>query len=423
MPYNPQVTDMRGQYMAHGISQAGSSIADMLKMWGQKEEEKKDAIANAKADEQWISRNAELFGGEDKTKELLEVDPHETPKQRAIKLKQAMANTVTGVTIQSRQQEIAAHKAQMDEANAKLAAFNQQQQQNAELNQRLGTFSQMGNQMSQGQPSQAPAMGGPQAMMQPAPGAQPMPGGAPSYGSMSGPASLGNIASMTGTPGNLAGGGVVTPQASEAAQAFINSPIGRMKQLGATITPEMMERVELAKIPADAREEVAAARAAGAKEVAQMKLERASGFNTPEEAAKAAKAANAKHFAVQQNAQGRWLVNMSVGETEPKHPLIASIERDAENGTITKEEAAQYKKAVYEKGGQTGNGEPNLNSIIALQFLKDNPEMMAEWKKAHGKAAGATAPADGIPVLTPEQAQAAKPGTRYRGTDGKVRIR
>lgn len=354
MPYNPGVQDISGQLYGHGISQAGNSIADMIKVWSQKEDEKKEAIANAKADEQWISRNAELFGGEDKVQELLQVDPHETPKQRAIKLKQAMANTVTGVTIQSRQQEIAAHKAQMDEANAKLAAFNQQQQQNADLNQRLGTFSQMGNQMSQGQPSQAPAMGGPQAMMQPAPGAQPMPGGAPSYGSMSGPASLGNIASMTGTPGNLAGGGVVTPQASEAAQAFINSPIGRMKQLGATITPEMMERLELGRQQTDSREAISEANATSREAVQDARGETRSAIEQAKRAIDAAKLEARGAAPVYHDVPGLPDTKVAVINGQavvihpptPKDPTEQMIDRMVKAGEMTKEEAVREKRKL-----------------------------------------------------------------------------
>lgn len=70
---------------------------------------------------------------------------------------------------------------------------------------------------------------------------------------------------------------------------------------------------------------------------------------------------------------------------------------------------------------EDGRGEATMD-IPASQWNQSHPL----WKSFNTVATGATKPAgaaDQIPTLTPEQASAAKPGTKFRTTDGRILVR
>lgn len=73
--------------------------------------------------------------------------------------------------------------------------------------------------------------------------------------------------------------------------------------------------------------------------------------------------------------------------------------------------------------------------LAQTQWMKDNPNSLANQKLSQevtkltnenanaGPLPGEKAPAVGLPIYTPAEARAAKPGTRYRTQDGRQMIR
>lgn len=315
MAYNPGVQDIRGQLMAQGMNRAFDSLADGILAAKKKHEEDKTMLAKARSTESFIKAHPDLFGGKDVVDQMTSTDPKESPFEKYARLSQVVQDAIIKEKIETDQQQAQAAKAQQAFEAFRLSELQRKAREEQEVNRRLDAY--LAQQMAQQGTGGIPSVAGTSPLRNP-------------------PAPL--------PPNN--------PYLAEAAmqrQAY-GRPASPESNVGA------LARAEVANIQSKSREEVAAAKAE-AERVKQEAKGAAPTFHTDPE--------SGVRFAVL-NGQ-----IVPVREPIPRHPLVAAIEADQKAGILTPEEAAEYKRKIYEKGGEFS---PNSGMLFMEEFRRMREE-------------------------------------------------
>lgn len=137
MPYNPGVIDNSGAIRAQGMIQSSGMLSqnfgNLVDKWTQQQEQDKTLLAQAKATENFIKSQPELFGGQAAVDQALAIDPKVAPIARHAQLAQFVKDAIVGQKMKGDQQQIAQSQAATNQANAAareadaLAGYHQAQ--------------------------------------------------------------------------------------------------------------------------------------------------------------------------------------------------------------------------------------------------------------------------------------------------------
>ncbi len=397
--YNPMVSDVSGQLMAQGINQGANSFMQGLQEYQRKQDEDKDLLARARATKSFIKTHADLFGGEDAVAQLTAENPNVSPREKYLLQAEMVQNTLTGEKIKADQQMMATHKAQMDEANARLAAFNLDQQQQAATRARLQNLSQFQqgtgtgvyspqaqasmNQQIYGQPA-AP-------MGTPAGGPVQVPNGAAPQVSGIAPSTLAQFSQGLNVPTQPYG-----QLAPPRDQTFGERAVEDFRMTGRVPTPAEVDALR---------------RTMSQETIAGQRFGRSA--PPPEE---------------RTTSDGsRYLWNSKTGQyqfvptdkADKIPPQFAGIDAMETNGDLSHAEAVQQKKDIL--AGKVGAG-PKFEDYMMWKMTQNDPDFQKFWADRNKKPDSGTAPAGDGPTYNPDQAKAAKPGP-FVGSNGQKYIK
>lgn len=255
MAYSPGVQDRSGELIAQGIGNLGNSIQQGMMSYAQNKTMAAQALGKF---EGALKANPDLMAflnpeqpspnaPSDAVKAYMKLQKDGTLGVRDAALLSTFADTYTKAKEDKQMQEM--RTMQIEQAKFQMARQQQEQAAEDQMNARMQQMAALGRGLEGATPMQAPAPGGPAALM----------------GRPAGPMALGGMDTL-GRGGNLNGGGVLRPEVSEQAKAFLQSGAGQLASQGVRLNPAQMVALQ----QADSTRAGAAERAALA---AQSRLE------------------------------------------------------------------------------------------------------------------------------------------------------
>lgn len=250
--YNPGVQDRSGELLAQGIDRLGEGIQRGL--MGYQQNKQMAALAIGKF-EGALRANPDLLqflnpeqpspnAPSDAVKAYMKLQKDGTLGVRDAAMLSTFADTYMKAKEEKQMADLRAQ--QMQQAQFQLAQVQRQQAEEDAMNNRMQQMAALGRGLNQGTPMQGPSVGGPMAITRPGP---------------DGPAALGAMSDVMGRGGNLNGGGVLRPEVSEQAKAFLQSSAGQLASQGVRLTPAQivaLQQGDATRIGAAERAQMAA---------------------------------------------------------------------------------------------------------------------------------------------------------------------